>query len=357
MDRINEDFRWRKKTRKDPGGGGVRISWLLVFVWIALGACGQEKTYTNPIADGVYMGDPFMIHHEGVYYLYGTTNSGEGFRCWSSRDLQEWNPEGFVFRESEETWGGSNFWAPEVHHLDGKFYLAFSCKGREAEHDRMLLCLAESDSPTGPFKEVYAPWFDMGYSCIDAHLFFDDDGKKYLYFDRVGYEGEWPDGHLYGLVYCRELNEKMAPVGDTVFVSGPEQEWEHPLSDNSRCNEGSYIMKHDGRYYMTYSANHYRDPFYGIGVSTADHPLGPWTKSEDNPLIGLDKEREIFGPGHNCFMRSPDGSELFIVYHTHVSEENKQREVNIDRVKFDETGRLLVKGPTRTPQPVPSGTK
>lgn len=316
----------------------------------------QMETYMNPVIKDQYMGDPFMLVNNNTYYVYGTNASGEGFKCWSSTDLKNWKEEGFVFRKSENTWGGGNFWAPEVYLYNNNFYLAFSCRGNESEDSPMLLCLATSKSPTGPFKELYAPWFDMGFSCIDAHIFFDDDNQIYLYFDRVGSVGKWPEAYLYGIIYCIKLNDDLKPAGDTVLCSQAEQDWEHPLSMHSRCNEGCFVQKYKGRYYMTYSANHYTDPFYGIGFSTSDSPLGPWTKSASNPIIGLNEENGIYGPGHNAFFRSPDGRELFIIYHSHVSGTDKRRQVNIDRVYFDDDGNLQVKGPTKTPQLLPSGT-
>lgn len=41
-----------------------------------------------------------------------------------------------------------------------------------------------------------------------------------------------------------------------------------------RVNEGSYILKHNGIYYMTYSANSYESPFYGVGCATATDIMG-----------------------------------------------------------------------------------
>ncbi|HYW95964.1 MAG TPA: glycoside hydrolase family 43 protein [Bacteroidales bacterium] len=305
-------------------------------------SAGEKLSWTNPVSDSIFMGDPFMLLHNGRYYLYGTTSSGTGFKCWSSADMNHWKSEGFVYHETADSWGKGNYWAPEVYYHDGLFYMAYSCNGKDTTNNRMLLCLAKSSSPTGPFKDVKAPWFDPGYSCIDAHIFFDDDGKIYLYYDKVGYEGTWPDGHLFGYIFCRKLDKDLDPISDPVFCSKAEQPWEHPFSDRSRCNEGCSVIKHNGIYYMTYSANHYQDPYYGIGYSTATSPFGPWTKYAGNPLIGMDEEAGIYGPGHNSFVTSPDSSEMYIVYHTHLSKTNTRRWVNVNRVYFDSAGRLNV---------------
>lgn len=48
-----------------------------------------------------------------------------------------------------------------------------------------------------------------------------------------------------------------------------------------RVNEGSYILKHNGIYYMTYSANSYESPFYGVGCATATDIMGEWAKYDE----------------------------------------------------------------------------
>lgn len=316
----------------------------------------NNQTYTNPVGDSIRMGDPFVMLYKGTYYLYGTAGK-DGFKCWSSKNLKGWKYEGYAFKETPESYGQSSYWAPEVIHYNDKFYMTYSCKAKKAAtEDMMLICLAESDSPTGPFVDKYAPWIDQGYSCIDANIFVDDDSTPYVYFNKVGYNGKWPDGHMFGIIYALELDKNtLETIGDTVKIVEAEQEWENPNSDFSRCNEGAFVFKQKNKYYITYSANHWADPNYGIGYATADHPYGPWIKSSQNPIIGKDSLNGIFGPGHNSFTYSPDGKELFIVYHTHESHENKARTVNIDRVEVNEFGELIVKGPTRIPQALPSG--
>ncbi len=110
---------------------------------------------------------------------------------------------------------------------------------------------------------------------------------------------------------------------------------------------------------MMYSGNHWRDPNYGIGYATSDRPVGGlWTKYEGNPILEKDLERGISGPGHNSIIRSPDEKELFIVYHTHILKDGEVRggrTINIDRLMIKKDGTLEVVGPTKTPQPFPSG--
>jgi GH43 family beta-xylosidase len=216
------------------------------------------------------------------------------------------------------------------------------------------LGLASADRPTGPYRTVRLPWFDEFGSNIDAHLFV-DDGRPYLFFDKVGST----NGVIWGQIFGVELDPTLErALGDPAFVSGASQPWEKPGSRNE-TNEGAFVFKREGRYYLTYSGNGYRDPDYGIGYETAASPLGPWTKSPDNPVLARDDAAGVSGPGHSSMVLSPDGSETFIVYHAHPdpSQAAGGRTVNIDRVRFQTDGRLEVAGPTRTPQPAPAAAR
>ena len=80
-----------------------------------------------------------------------------------------------------------------------------------------------SDRPEGPYKDLYAPWFDPGYSVIDADIFVDTDGTPYLYFSRNGSQ----NGYSYGIVYGVKLTRDLAkPVGDPVKLLEASQPWE-----------------------------------------------------------------------------------------------------------------------------------
>lgn len=87
--------------------------------------------------------------------------------------------------------------------------------------------------------------------------------------------------------------------------------------------------------------------------------LGPWTKAGENPIAATNLDIGVSGPGHSCITLSPDGSEMFVVYHAHADAKKPSgdRVVNIDRIGFDESGKLRITGPTRSPQPIPSGSR
>ncbi|MGB3617342.1 MAG: glycoside hydrolase family 43 protein [Catalinimonas sp.] len=332
---------------------------IFFFLLLAAGVAraGWAQTYTNPVGDSLYVADPFVLRHEGTYYLYGTT-AHNGFRAWTSDNLVDWQPKGFVYRRRDSSWAKESFWAPEVVHYQDKFYLIFSAKG--SDPDGFRLCLAVADDPAGPFEDLRTPWFDWGYSCIDGHLYL-FEGRPYLYYEMVGVVGEpWRDaGYFKGTILGCELSADLSRVvsNDPVLCVAPGQPWEMPPGGKARSTEGMTVFEHGDSLYMTYSANHYTDARYGVGYATANHPLGPWTKSTHNPILAQDPARGVSGPGHNGVIRSPDGTEWFIVYHSHADVEHPtyRRILNIARLVVEPDGRLRVVGPTRTPQPRPSG--
>ncbi len=108
-----------------------------------------------------------------------------------------------------------------------------------------------------------------------------------------------------------------------------------------------------------YSANCYADSTYSIGYATAKSPLGPYNKYENNPILAADLRWDyVSGTGHNSITVSPDGSEMYIVYHTHTMPGigGGNRQINIDKMGFRKDGSIYVNGPTVTEQLMPAGS-
>lgn len=329
----------------------------LFFVACSLSTKQSGKTYINPLKTTggaeLLIADPFVYKYGSIYYLTGTTAlpEGEGFACYTSTDLISWEPKGLLYQKPEDHIGVYGFWAPEVKYYNGKFYMTYSCYVKE--RDLMLTCLAVSDKPEGPFTDLYTPWFDLDYSAIDANIFVDDDEMPYVYFSKNGMQDTLAIGEL----YVAKLKKDLSGLdGDPVFVSEASQPWEKVNWSRNRCNEGAFVFKRNETYYMTYSANDTGYEFYGVGVSYADNPLGPWIKDEDNPLMATDISRHISSPGHNSVIEAPDGKNLYLVYHRHADahcrKPNWNRVVCIDRLYFDQKGGLKTDGPSHTIQKV-----
>lgn len=348
----------------------------------------QPGTYQNPLS--VKFGDPYVLYDNGKYYMYGTGGGARnGFAAYSSSDLVNWKYEGQVYKannvngwsDSTAAWGGA-YWAPEVYKRKGKFYLFYSAQWKQnptKELENFRIGVAVADSPTGPFVDLTnRPIFDPGYPIIDANVLFDRSGKIYLYYSRACYkhpvESEvatlakrngWYDEIEESWVYGVELNPDLSGVkGEPVLLLRPpvklddkQAEWESrsvtSREVNRRWTEGSYIFKHADTYYIMYSANYFGGKNYAVGYATSKSPLGPFQKANNNPVLqkNTDKGGVVTGTGHNSVVFSPNGKEMFCVYHARTTATGDERVVFIDRMKILKDGTLTVDGPSTTPQP------
>ncbi len=302
----------------------------------------EGDTYTNPLLS--MCADPDVLYYNGTYYLYptnaGDANDDQGIKVYTSTDLIHWADKGWALSK-DDVWGNANFWAPDIIERDGTFYMYYVSE----EH----LCVATSKSPLGPFvQEEKKPMHD-DIKEIDAHVFQDDDGQYYIYFVR------FDNGNV---IEGAKLNDDMMTMDDSTItrVLTPDTGWE---TDMARVNEGPFMLKKDGVYYLTYSGSHFESNNYGSGYATSDSPLGPYTKYENNPI--MQSNSMVHGAGHHGIAESPDGQELFMIYHCHNNlKDTEPRRLCIDRLQFTEDADgntvLEVKGPTVTPQAAPSGS-
>ena len=368
---------------------------LMLIIAIALIGCDGESTQSGKTKNGVayenYLderfdssifyknygdiigADPSVITVGDEYYLYVTNADGTDccfIQAYKSKNLMDWEWLGRVFLPNRAAWAVSSLWAPEVIEKDGKYYMYYS--GYDINYKCMGIGVAVSESPAGPFKEYQgtledgtvvdhktSPFnyvlkeFSSDFKAIDPSVFIDDDGKVYLYLsqDQVKRESS---------VYGMELSSDMVSIKKDT-ITGPlvktSQNWESHDATR-KWNEAPFMVKHDGKYYLTYSANYFASSLYAIGYAVSDSPLGEFEKPESNPLLqAIEEWPFISGPGHCSFFPSVDGRELFIAYHSHkdVGEAGAVRKINFDRVSFSD-GEMIVNGPSISPQLLPSGS-
>lgn len=286
------------------------------------------------ITDITRIGDPQILLYNDMYYCYATSSS-EGFLVWQSADLVHWSRPELCFH-AIESWGKTNFWAPEVIYHNGKFIMHYTAKSREL--DSLRLGVAVADSPTGPFTDVHGrPMFDFGYAAIDGSVLVSDEGN-FFYYSRDCSEN-YVAGVKTSQLYCIRLSDDLTEVvGEPQLISTPTEPFERKslsMAEPHLWNEGPCVIKLGDKYVMNYSANHYASNDYAICVSTADHPMGPWTKSKNNPVLSC--RAELFGAGHNAFFTDKSGR-LMTAFHiqTDPSHPSGNRRTVIGQVTFSE---------------------
>ena len=288
---------------------------LLLLIQTSIFSCKADGKEPVKFDIPVSLGDPFILLHNNVYYAYGT-GADDGIEVYTSDDLEYWKKAGQLALHKNDSWGGQWFWAPEVYYIKekNKFFMYYTAN----EH----ICVATADSPLGPFVQSEKKPMLEGEKCIDNSLFVDADGTPYLYFDRFN------DGLN---VWVAQLESDLKTIKEPTMKKciNVSQEWETVWP---RVNEGPFVIKHNGLYYMTYSANSYESPFYGIGFATSASPNGPWTKYSSNPI--LQKPKDLVGVGHSATFKDKSGK-LRIVFHAHRSKESiHPRDMYISEVSF-----------------------
>ena len=329
-----------------------RIALLLTAMLLAgIAPCVAEtfddgRFVCNPRAVS-NIGDPFVLA-EDVYHVYAT-GAQIGFFHWTSEDMTTFERDKAL---KKAKWVSGDYWAPEVYPWQDRYVMLFT--GRWKQNHSLRIGIAFSDKPEGPFEDpLGAPLFDFGYAAIDGTLVEDDEGVPYMIYSRDCSENRIDgrhESHLYGV---RLADDLLSTVGEPVLLTTPDALWE-TASGDYRWNEGPAVLRHDGKYYLFYSANYFASREYGVGVAVADAPLGPYVKQANNPILtwvpGGDGVPMVSGPGHNSFFVM--GDELFTAYHTPTdpAAPSGDRQLCVDRAGFHGDGTAYINGPTLAPQ-------
>ncbi len=286
--------------------------WFLVSIMALTPSTGYSQNESNSASSSIYLADPTIFLHDDVYYLYGTNgdpnlSEKQGFPVYTSKDLKTWEgpvgAAGGLALKKGDAFGTKGFWAPQVFTYQDKFFMAYTAD----EH----IAMARAESPLGPFTNTAREDLKAEVKQIDPFLFFDEDGKIYLYHVRL------TAGNRIFVAEMRDDLSGIIPGTLTECISG-QLPWENTQNTDWPVTEGPTVIKHNGLYYLLYSANDFRNPDYAVGYATSKSPLGPWIKSTNSPLITKGM-LGINGTGHGDVFTDTEG-EMHYVLHTHLTD-------------------------------------
>lgn len=329
------------------------VSLILIFIGDITRA--QTNEYTNPLI--LQRADPWIYQHtDGYYYFTATVPEYDRLelrRAKTIEGLAEAEPK--VIWEKHETGPqGSHIWAPEIHFIDGKWYIHYAAGGAEDVWAiRMYVVENTSENPMeGEWVEkgqVKTKWESFS---LDATTF-EHRGTRYLVWAQHPPEMEGNTA-----LYIAEMENPWTIKQPQIEITRPEYDWEKQLYN---VNEGAAVIKKNGRIFMTYSAsgtNHN----YAVGLLTADEDanlLNPdsWKKSK-KPVFKTSEENGIYGPGHNSFTTTPNGETDLFVYHARsykeidgdpLSDPNRHTRVQVLRWNEDGTPDFGIPLPDNAP--------
>jgi GH43 family beta-xylosidase len=276
-------------------------------------AQAAEPQFNNPLVQK--RADPQVaLHSDGYYYYTATAPEYDRIELRRARSLNELGAAEphVAWRKHASGEMGAHIWAPEMHYIDGKWYIYFTA-GRADAIWEIRLYVLENSSP----NPLEGEWIERGQLKTGWESFSLDattfalDGKRYLVWTQRAPEAS---AHATN-IYMAQMATPLSITGKAVLLSRPEYAWEKVKHD---VNEAPAVLVKNGRVFMTYSASA-TDANYCLGLLTA--PVGSnlldlasWRKSP-TPVFSSSAANGQYGPGHNSFTTTPDGKTDILVYH------------------------------------------
>ena len=261
---------------------------------------------------GVRVRDPWVLEHEGTYYLYGTGLAWNGYGCVYSTDLQNWSDPVKVYAPEGACDGENDWWAPECHYYQGNFYLFATY--RSAASGKRGVAIFRSADPLGPFEIITDGHITpKDRDAIDGTLYVDEDGQPWMV-----YVGEWTsneDG--VGDMMAAKLSGDL-----TEFVSDPILLFRatDPRWANGGVTDGPFLYKtKTGRLLMLWSNTDNKGYCVGIASSSNGKVDGKWRQQPWELYKATDENAD---GGHGMLFTAPDGTLLLSVHSPNVATED-----------------------------------
>ncbi|WP_097126723.1 glycoside hydrolase family 43 protein [Spirosoma fluviale] len=259
-------------------------------------------TYRNPVIAGDFA-DPSVIRVGDTYYAVGTSSEwGPAFPIYSSRDLINWTYLGPVFTKLP-TWTMGSFWAPELYHRDGTFYVYYTARRKTDKHS--FIGVATTQDLRQGFTD-HGLLLEWTSEAIDPFIIADNN-KRYITWKAYGLD----KGKSIEILGAELAPDGLRVTGKAFTLLKAEQtDWE------AGGTEGQALFKRGRYYYMLYSGNTCCGPQcnYQVGMARAETLQGPWEKFVGNPVLVGDDTWKC--PGHGTVVTTPD-NRYFYLHHAY----------------------------------------
>lgn len=268
--------------------------------------------------------DPYVLREGREWYFTASVPEYDRIALRRAGSLEELRDaeEAVVWRAHEKGAMSKHIWAPELHRLDGRWYIYFAAgEVDDIWNIRPWVLECEGDDPLND------PWVERGmlrradgddFSFTDFSLdmtVFDHSGRRYcVWAEKVSV------GRKISNLYIAEMADPLTLRTPQMLLTSPTYPWERHAF---WVNEGPAFVAHGNRVYLTYSASD-TSPAYCMGLLWAEAgadlmDISAWHKS-NRPVLTTDAQKGLYGPGHNTFFTDEQG-EVFTAYHARPYDE------------------------------------
>ncbi|KRE69581.1 family 43 glycosylhydrolase [Paenibacillus sp. Soil750] len=283
-----------------------------------------SKTVFNKFNNPLYQGqDPFVTYHDGYYYFVSSSNLDSNNKVYvsKSRTLTDQGEKVLVF---DSLGSQTRIFAPEIFFFNGKWYIYYCADRQDYGYQHMATVLESTTSdPQSPFVDkgaIYAGENGVNKQANDFTVF-EHQGQLYAVWGTLG-AGE-------------PIGPAIAPMDNPYTIS----------VDRSFLpgggGEGPRVLQKDGKVFITMSEGDYASNGYRLSyfMNTDGNILNPSSWSRTNDVFVATSE--VSGPARAGFVKSPDGTEDWMIYHSRVYKDtgrNWWREVNIKKLDWNPDG-------------------
>ncbi len=277
-------------------------------------AAATAATFTNPLLPSGP--DPWVYQKGGFYYYMQTTGTNLVLRKTARMSELASGVSTIIWTPKATGPASHDIWAPEIHFFDGKWYVYFTAGPGNCCGGQRLWVLenASPDPTTGTWTEMgqlLVPGQDQW--AIDGTIL-EQNGQRYFVWSGQEVRSDQQN------IYIARMRNPYTLVGARTQLSHPQYSWE--LNGTPKVNEGPELLQHAGKTFLLYSASHCSTDDYALGMLTASASANPldasaWTKSA-TPVFTKSPAHNAYGPGHNSFFVSKDGTQNWLIYHANL---------------------------------------
>lgn len=314
-------------------------------------------TFQNPVFRSQ---DPYLQYWDGNYYYSESDGNRISIRKSASLTGIGTQPAKVVWTSPWKGWNGrANIWAPEVHLVDGRWYIYYSADfATDGKHRLYVLegganpldnySIGATGTSNGQLVESTDRW------AIDPNIFHGLNQELYLAWSCTDDD----TGHTAQSLCLASMSDPLHLSSATARISTPTEDWERRTG---WIQEGPIGLVHNGAVYITYSASaSWTTNDYCVGVlrNVSGDLLNPLAWEKHGPV--LDRHGTTYGPGSVVFTQSPDGTESWCLYHAYDRLTCSRwgcRSIRMQQFTWDAEGWPLIGDPADPGMPMlkPSG--
>lgn len=269
----------------------------------------MEQKYNNPLVE--QRADPWVLKYGEYYYFTGSHPKYDRIELRRSKTLnglRDAEEIKVIWNKHESGEMSCHIWAPELHRIDGAWYIYFTSSDIASKWDiRPYIMRCTDEDP------IKGKWEELGRIDVGAESFsldmttFEHKGTRYIIWAQKMSEETGSD------LYIASVKDPMTRSSEPMLLTRPAYDWE---CQGFKVNEGPAVLVRNGKVIVTYSASDtgWR---YCMGMMWADEnddllDPGSWHKSE-KPVFKTSFENNQYGPGHNSF--TEDNGKDVLIYH------------------------------------------